>query len=68
MKAAFQVVGSEEPLGLRLQLAGIATVMLPTIYDPSELRSEFNGKALQTESLGAMGIVEVEESFLKSSS
>lgn len=39
------VSGSEEALGLRLRLDGIGTIMLPTVYDPSELRSEFNGKA-----------------------
>ena len=39
------VMGSEEALGLRLRLDGIGTIMLPTVYDPSELRSEFNGKA-----------------------
>lgn len=38
------VLGSEEPLGLRMRLEGIGTIMLPTVYDPSELRSEFNGK------------------------
>lgn len=32
-------------MGLRLRLDGIGTIMLPTVYDPSELRSEFNGKA-----------------------
>jgi len=42
-----KIMGNEEALGLRLQLAGIATVMLPTIYDPSELRSEFNGKVVR---------------------
>jgi hypothetical protein len=39
------VMGSDEALGLRLRLDGIGTIMLPTVYDPSELRSEFNGKA-----------------------
>ena len=42
---AMSVMGSEEALGLRLRLDGVGTIMLPTVYDPSELRSEFNGKA-----------------------
>jgi len=41
------VLGSEEPLGLRMRLEGIGTIMLPTVYDPSELRSEFNGKVVR---------------------
>lgn len=41
------VYGTEEPLGLRLRLEGVATVVLPTLYDPSELRSEFNGKVVR---------------------
>jgi len=45
--SVMKIMGNEEALGLRLQLAGIATVMLPTIYDPSELRSEFNGKVVR---------------------
>jgi len=39
--------GTEEPLGLRLRLENVATIMVPTIYDPSELRSEFNGKIVR---------------------
>eukprot|EP00931_Biecheleriopsis_adriatica_P052507 TRINITY_DN3055_c0_g1_i3.p1 TRINITY_DN3055_c0_g1~~TRINITY_DN3055_c0_g1_i3.p1 ORF type:complete len:2157 (-),score=543.39 TRINITY_DN3055_c0_g1_i3:77-6547(-) len=42
-----KVFGTEEALGLRLRLEGIGTVMLPTLYDPSELRSEFNGKVVR---------------------
>jgi len=42
-----QIFGTEEALGLRLRLEGIATIMLPTLYDPSELRSEFNGKIVR---------------------
>jgi acetyl-CoA carboxylase/biotin carboxylase 1 len=45
--SVIKVKGSEEALGLRLNLEGIATVMLPTIYDPSELRSEFPGKIVR---------------------
>lgn len=41
------VMGSDEALGLRLRLDGIGTIMLPTVYDPSELRSEFNGKVVR---------------------
>ncbi|CAK9097016.1 unnamed protein product [Durusdinium trenchii] len=41
------VMGSEEALGLRLRLDGVGTIMLPTVYDPSELRSEFNGKVVR---------------------
>ena len=42
-----KISGTEEALGLRLRMEGIATVMVPTIYDPSELRSEFNGKIVR---------------------
>eukprot|EP00441_Pelagodinium_beii_P031460 CAMPEP_0197637908 /NCGR_PEP_ID=MMETSP1338-20131121/12992_1 /TAXON_ID=43686 ORGANISM="Pelagodinium beii, Strain RCC1491" /NCGR_SAMPLE_ID=MMETSP1338 /ASSEMBLY_ACC=CAM_ASM_000754 /LENGTH=2142 /DNA_ID=CAMNT_0043210401 /DNA_START=44 /DNA_END=6472 /DNA_ORIENTATION=+ len=42
-----KVFGTEEALGLRLRLEGVGTVMLPTLYDPSELRSEFNGKVVR---------------------
>jgi len=42
-----KVYGTEEALGLRLRLEGIATIMVPTLYDPSELRSEFNGKIVR---------------------
>eukprot|EP00930_Biecheleria_cincta_P026761 TRINITY_DN18824_c0_g1_i1.p1 TRINITY_DN18824_c0_g1~~TRINITY_DN18824_c0_g1_i1.p1 ORF type:complete len:2162 (-),score=504.14 TRINITY_DN18824_c0_g1_i1:27-6512(-) len=45
--AVMKVFGTEEALGLRLRLEGIATIMLPTLYDPSELRSEFNGKIVR---------------------
>ena len=38
-----QVYAKEEPLGLRMVLDGV-TVLLPTIYDPSELRSDITGK------------------------
>mmetsp|Transcript_28574 Transcript_28574/g.51772 ORF Transcript_28574/g.51772 Transcript_28574/m.51772 type:complete len:2160 (-) Transcript_28574:247-6726(-) len=39
--------GTEEALGLRLRLQGVGTVLLPTIFDPSELRSDFNGKVIR---------------------
>ena len=38
---------AQEALGLRLRLEGIATIMVPTLFDPSELRSEFNGKVVR---------------------
>ena len=41
------IFGTEEALGLRLRMEGVATVMVPTIYDASELRSEFNGKIVR---------------------
>jgi acetyl-CoA carboxylase/biotin carboxylase 1 len=40
------IKGSEESLGLRL-MVGPKTIMLPTIYDPSELRSDVNGKVVR---------------------
>jgi len=45
-KAVQQIKGTEEALGLRLMI-GAATVMLPTVYDPSELRSDVNGKVVR---------------------
>eukprot|EP00928_Gymnodinium_smaydae_P037781 TRINITY_DN26188_c0_g1_i1.p1 TRINITY_DN26188_c0_g1~~TRINITY_DN26188_c0_g1_i1.p1 ORF type:complete len:2149 (+),score=434.34 TRINITY_DN26188_c0_g1_i1:43-6489(+) len=45
--SAMQIFGTEEALGLRLTMEGVATVMLPTIFDASELRSEFNGKVVR---------------------
>jgi len=42
-----QVTGNEEPLGLRLRIEGSATITFPMIRDPSELRSEFNGKLVR---------------------
>merc|ERR1719310_1167686 len=41
-----QVFTKEEPLGLRMVLDGV-TVLLPTIYDPSELRSDITGKLVR---------------------
>jgi len=38
--------GQEEPLGLRLRLDG-KTILLPTVYDPSELRSDLTGKIVR---------------------
>eukprot|EP00928_Gymnodinium_smaydae_P014612 TRINITY_DN15382_c0_g1_i1.p1 TRINITY_DN15382_c0_g1~~TRINITY_DN15382_c0_g1_i1.p1 ORF type:complete len:2081 (+),score=604.78 TRINITY_DN15382_c0_g1_i1:101-6343(+) len=42
-----KVSGVEEPLGLRLRIEGGATVVFPRIRDPSELRSDFNGKLVR---------------------
>ena len=36
----------EEPLGLRMVLDGV-TALLPTVYDPSELRSDITGKLVR---------------------
>eukprot|EP00435_Cladocopium_sp_Y103_P001897 s859_g1.t1 len=38
--------GKEEALGLRL-IIGAQTIMVPNVYDPSELRSDVNGKELE---------------------
>ncbi|XRB15344.1 acetyl-CoA carboxylase [Pseudoscourfieldia marina] len=43
---AFQVVGLEEPLGLRLVLDG-QTFLLPNQNDPSELRTDVTGKLIR---------------------
>ncbi|GHP11480.1 carboxyl transferase domain [Pycnococcus provasolii] len=43
---AFQVVGMEEPLGLRLVLDG-QTFLLPNQNDPSELRTDVTGKLIR---------------------
>jgi len=42
-----KISGTEEALGLRLKLQGVGTVLLPTIFDASELRSDFNGKVMR---------------------
>ena len=36
----------DEPLGLRLSLDGV-TVLMPTIFDPSELRTDVTGKVVR---------------------
>ncbi|PHJ25261.1 acetyl- carboxylase acc1 [Cystoisospora suis] len=38
--------GREEPLGLRLQVDG-TTVLIPNVFDPSELRSDVTGKLVR---------------------
>jgi len=40
------IKGFEDALGLRLMI-GSKTIMLPTVYDPSELRSDVNGKVVR---------------------
>lgn len=40
------IFGMEEPLGLRMELDG-KTVLLPNIFDPSELRSDLTGKVVR---------------------
>jgi acetyl-CoA carboxylase/biotin carboxylase 1 len=42
---SYQLFGQEEPLGLRIRING-KTVMIPTVYNPSELRSDVTGKSL----------------------
>ena len=41
-----QLYAKEEALGLRMILDGV-TVLLPTVYDPSELRSDVTGKLVR---------------------
>jgi acetyl-CoA carboxylase/biotin carboxylase 1 len=41
-----RILGMEEPLGLRLVLDG-ATILMPTIFDPSELRTDVTGKVVR---------------------
>jgi acetyl-CoA carboxylase/biotin carboxylase 1 len=45
-RESHQVFAREEPLGLRMVLDGV-TVLLPTVYDPSELRSDITGKLVR---------------------
>jgi len=45
-KENHRVFAREEPLGLRMILDGV-TVLLPTVYDPSELRSDITGKLVR---------------------
>jgi len=45
--AVAQISGVEEPLCLRLRVDGQATMTFPRIRDPSELRSDFNGKLVR---------------------
>ena len=51
-----KVFGTEDALGLRLRLQGVGTIVLPTIYDPTELRSEF--KKIDTSGDGKISLNE----------
>ena len=42
----YKLFGQEEALGLRMRINGV-TVMIPTIYNPSELRSDVTGKVVR---------------------
>jgi acetyl-CoA carboxylase/biotin carboxylase 1 len=44
--AVRKVYGQEEPLGLRMVIDG-STIMLPNVFDPSELRSDVTGKVVR---------------------
>lgn len=41
-----RIDGQDEPLGLRLSLDGV-TILMPTIFDPSELRTDVTGKVVR---------------------
>ena len=41
-----KVFGQEEPLGLRMIVDG-STIMIPNVFDPSELRSDVTGKVVR---------------------
>jgi len=41
-----RIVGMKEPLGLRLNYDGV-TILMPTIFDPSELRTDVTGKVVR---------------------
>ena len=43
---SYQLFGQEEALGLRMRING-KTVMIPTVYNPSELRSDVTGKIVR---------------------
>ena len=43
---SYQLFGQEEALGLRMRING-KTVMIPTVYNPSELRSDVTGKVVR---------------------
>jgi acetyl-CoA carboxylase / biotin carboxylase 1 len=43
---SYQLFGQEEALGLRMKING-ATVFIPTVYNPSELRSDVTGKIVR---------------------
>jgi acetyl-CoA carboxylase/biotin carboxylase 1 len=41
-----RIIGMDEPLGLRLSMDG-NTILMPTIFDPSELRTDVTGKVVR---------------------
>jgi len=41
-----KIYGQEEPLGLRMIIDG-STIMMPNVFDPSELRSDVTGKVVR---------------------
>jgi len=41
-----RVLGMDEPLGLRLSMDG-STILMPTVFDPSELRADVTGKVVR---------------------
>lgn len=43
---SYQLFGQEEALGLRMKINGV-TVIIPTVYNPSELRSDVTGKIVR---------------------
>ena len=60
---SFQLFGQEEALGLRMRING-KTVMIPTVYNPSEMRSDVTGKIVRF--LQADGdIVEKDKPFVE---
>lgn len=44
--SSLKLTGLEEPLGLRLSVDG-ATIFLPTVFDPTEVRSDVTGKVVR---------------------
>ena len=43
---SMQLFGQDEALGLRMKIDGV-TVMIPTVYNPSEMRSDVTGKIVR---------------------
>ena len=43
---SYQLFGQDEALGLRMKINGV-TVMIPTVYNPSEMRSDVTGKIVR---------------------
>jgi len=41
-----RILGFDEPLGLRISIDGV-TILMPTIFDPSELRTDVTGKVVR---------------------